>query len=127
MAPAEVPIRIRNGKAEAPRPRSRMARPAAFGQLIILLVFAPILTLEGVEGKTFQPMAATAASDATPATIFQRNTEALAAWRGGSRRDRRRVRGDASRLAGRGAGAGGLGRRGGGVPGPDLAAVPDGR
>ena len=37
----------------------KMARPAAFGQLIILLVFAPILTLEGVEGKTFHPMAAT--------------------------------------------------------------------
>jgi len=36
-----------------------MLRPAAFGQLIILLVFAPILTLQGVEGKTFQPMAAT--------------------------------------------------------------------
>ncbi|MGE8260024.1 MAG: efflux RND transporter permease subunit, partial [Stenotrophomonas sp.] len=35
----------------------KMARPAAFGQLIILLVFAPILTLEGVEGKTFHPMA----------------------------------------------------------------------
>lgn len=38
---------------------SKMVRPAAFGQLIILLVFAPILTLDGVEGKTFQPMAAT--------------------------------------------------------------------
>ena len=38
---------------------STMMRPAAFGQLIILLVFAPILTLQGVEGKTFQPMAAT--------------------------------------------------------------------
>lgn len=37
----------------------KMARPAAFGQAIILLVFAPILTLQGVEGKTFQPMAAT--------------------------------------------------------------------
>ena len=37
----------------------KMVRPAAFGQIIILLVFAPILTLEGVEGKTFQPMAAT--------------------------------------------------------------------
>lgn len=37
----------------------KMARPAAFGQLIILLVFIPVLTLEGVEGKTFQPMAAT--------------------------------------------------------------------
>lgn len=37
----------------------RMVRPAAFGQLIILLVFVPVLSLEGVEGKTFQPMAAT--------------------------------------------------------------------
>ena len=37
----------------------KMVRPAAFGQLIILLVFAPILTLQGVEGKTVQPMAAT--------------------------------------------------------------------
>lgn len=36
-----------------------MLRPAAFGQLIILLVFVPVLTLEGIEGKTFQPMAAT--------------------------------------------------------------------
>ncbi len=41
------------------RAARKMVRPAAFGQLIILLVFAPILTLEGVEGKTFQPMAAT--------------------------------------------------------------------
>ncbi|MFN3856387.1 MAG: efflux RND transporter permease subunit [Caulobacter sp.] len=37
----------------------QMVRPAAFGQLVILLVFAPLLLLEGVEGKTFQPMAAT--------------------------------------------------------------------
>src|SRR5690606_2705376 len=41
------------------RAARKMVRPAAFGQTIILLVFAPILTLEGVEGKTFQPMAAT--------------------------------------------------------------------
>ncbi len=32
-------------------------RSAAFGVLIILVVFLPILTLEGVEGKTFRPMA----------------------------------------------------------------------
>lgn len=43
----------------AVRSASRMVKPAAFGQLIILLVFAPLLTLEGVEGKTFQPMGAT--------------------------------------------------------------------
>ncbi|KQW83950.1 efflux RND transporter permease subunit [Brevundimonas sp. Root1279] len=36
-----------------------MARPAAFGQLIILLVYAPLLMFEGVEGKMFGPMAAT--------------------------------------------------------------------
>lgn len=36
-----------------------MVKPTIFGQLIILLVYAPLLTLEGVEGKMFQPMAAT--------------------------------------------------------------------
>ncbi|MDR6625244.1 CusA/CzcA family heavy metal efflux RND transporter [Caulobacter segnis] len=36
-----------------------MARPAAFGQAIILLVYAPLLTFDGVEGKMFTPMAAT--------------------------------------------------------------------
>lgn len=36
-----------------------MARPAAFGQAIILLVYAPLLAFEGVEGKMFTPMAAT--------------------------------------------------------------------
>lgn len=38
---------------------SKIYRAAAFGVLIILVVFIPILTLEGVEGKTFQPMAQT--------------------------------------------------------------------
>ncbi|MEG3149609.1 CusA/CzcA family heavy metal efflux RND transporter [Sphingomonas sp. ZT3P38] len=42
--------------AEAAR---EMARPAAFGQAIILLVYAPLLAFEGVEGKMFGPMAAT--------------------------------------------------------------------
>jgi cobalt-zinc-cadmium resistance protein CzcA len=48
----------------------KMVRPAAFGQTIILLVFAPILTLEGVEGKTFQPMAATLMLALVGAFIF---------------------------------------------------------
>lgn len=48
----------------------RMLRPAAFGQLIILLVFVPLLTLEGVEGKTFQPMAATLMLALAGAFIF---------------------------------------------------------
>lgn len=38
---------------------SRMMKSAFFGQLIILLVFVPILFLEGVEGKMFKPMALT--------------------------------------------------------------------
>lgn len=37
----------------------QMVKPAVFGQLIILLVFTPLLLLEGVEGKTFIPMGAT--------------------------------------------------------------------
>ncbi|MEX0772551.1 MAG: CusA/CzcA family heavy metal efflux RND transporter [Balneolales bacterium] len=37
----------------------RMMSSAFFGQLIILIVFVPILTLTGVEGKMFQPMALT--------------------------------------------------------------------
>ena len=38
---------------------SKIYRAAAFGVLIILVVFIPILTLEGTEGKTFAPMAQT--------------------------------------------------------------------
>ena len=38
---------------------STMMNSAFFGQLIILIVFAPILFLTGVEGKMFQPMAFT--------------------------------------------------------------------
>ncbi len=34
-------------------------KPTMFGELIIMIVFLPILTLEGVEGKLFRPMALT--------------------------------------------------------------------
>jgi len=34
-------------------------KPACFGQLIIMIVYIPILTLEGIEGKMFRPMALT--------------------------------------------------------------------
>ncbi|MEQ8909654.1 MAG: CusA/CzcA family heavy metal efflux RND transporter [Vicingaceae bacterium] len=37
----------------------KMMNSAIFGQLIILLVFIPILSLQGVEGKMFRPMALT--------------------------------------------------------------------
>jgi cobalt-zinc-cadmium resistance protein CzcA len=36
-----------------------VARPVAFGVSIIMIVFLPILTLEGIEGKLFKPMALT--------------------------------------------------------------------
>lgn len=38
---------------------SKMMNSAVFGQLVILVVLIPILTLSGVEGKMFQPMALT--------------------------------------------------------------------
>ena len=38
---------------------SKMMSSAIFGQLIILIVFIPILSLSGVEGKMFKPMALT--------------------------------------------------------------------
>jgi cobalt-zinc-cadmium resistance protein CzcA len=36
-----------------------MIRPTVYGQAIIFLVFAPLLTFTGTEGKTFSPMAIT--------------------------------------------------------------------
>ncbi len=37
----------------------KMMNSAAFGQIIILIVYIPILSLQGVEGKMFRPMAQT--------------------------------------------------------------------
>jgi heavy metal efflux system protein len=36
-----------------------MIQPTVFGQAIIMLVYVPLLTFTGVEGKTFEPMALT--------------------------------------------------------------------
>ncbi|MBC8984898.1 CusA/CzcA family heavy metal efflux RND transporter [Pedobacter sp. N36a] len=36
---------------------SKMMNSAVFGQIIILVVYLPIFTLEGIEGKMFKPMA----------------------------------------------------------------------
>src|SRR5690606_4992081 len=36
-----------------------MIKPTVYGQAIILLVYAPLLTFTGIEGKTFSPMAIT--------------------------------------------------------------------
>jgi len=37
----------------------KMMNSAAFGQIIILIVYLPILSLQGIEGKMFKPMAQT--------------------------------------------------------------------
>ncbi|QIY83019.1 CusA/CzcA family heavy metal efflux RND transporter [Chryseobacterium sp. NEB161] len=39
----------------------RMMNSAVFGQIIIFIVYIPILTLQGIEGKMFRPMAETVA------------------------------------------------------------------
>jgi len=39
----------------------KMMNSAVFGQIIILIVYLPIFTLEGIEGKMFKPMAQTVA------------------------------------------------------------------
>ena len=46
---------------EVKKAASRMMNSAVFGQVIILVVYLPILTLHGIEGKMFKPMAQTVA------------------------------------------------------------------
>jgi len=64
----ELEKRIRAGKSQfndkemdevAYKSSSTMMNSVFFGQLIILIVFTPILFLTGIEGKMFQPMAYT--------------------------------------------------------------------
>ena len=44
---------------EVKQSASKMMNSAVFGQIIILIVYLPILSLEGIEGKMFKPMAQT--------------------------------------------------------------------
>lgn len=46
---------------EVQKSSSKMMNSAVFGQIIILVVYLPILTLHGIEGKMFKPMAQTVA------------------------------------------------------------------
>jgi len=48
----------------------RMMNSAVFGQIIILIVYLPIFTLQGIEGKMFKPMAQTVAFALFGAFIF---------------------------------------------------------
>jgi heavy metal efflux system protein len=47
--------------AEVNLSASKMMNSAVFGQIIILVVYLPIFTLQGIEGKMFKPMAQTVA------------------------------------------------------------------
>ncbi len=49
---------------------SKMMRSAAFAQVIILIVYIPILTLVGIEGKMFRPMAQTVSFSVVGALIL---------------------------------------------------------
>jgi heavy metal efflux system protein len=49
---------------------SEVIRPTVFGQFIIALVYVPLLTFSGVEGKTFQPMALTVIIALTTAFVL---------------------------------------------------------
>jgi cobalt-zinc-cadmium resistance protein CzcA len=57
----------RLGEDRTDRPRARVVeeaaievrRPTMFGELIIMIVYLPVLALEGIEGKLFRPMALT--------------------------------------------------------------------
>ena len=66
IAPGEkqdVPARVAAAMRQA-------ARPVTFALLIILLVYLPLMTLEGVEGRMFRPMAITVALALGGALLF---------------------------------------------------------
>ncbi|VVT09116.1 Nickel-cobalt-cadmium resistance protein NccA [Sphingomonas sp. EC-HK361] len=52
-------LSLRERLEETMRAAQDMIKPTVFGQAIILLAFAPLLTFTGTEGKTFSPMAIT--------------------------------------------------------------------
>ncbi len=54
LTPAEVRLKKDEVSFEG---ASKMMHSAIFGQIIIIIVFIPILSLSGVEGKMFRPMA----------------------------------------------------------------------
>jgi heavy metal efflux system protein len=49
---------------------AEVARPIAFAISIIVIVFLPLFTLQGVEGKTFRPLAYTVALAMTGSLVF---------------------------------------------------------
>jgi heavy metal efflux system protein len=56
--------------AEVTYSAGKMMNAAVFGQIIILIVYLPILSLQGIEGKMFKPMAQTVAFAITGAFLL---------------------------------------------------------
>jgi len=56
--------------SEVKESATRMMNSAVFGQIIILIVYLPIFSLQGIEGKMFKPMAQTVAFALTGAFIL---------------------------------------------------------
>lgn len=54
---SESGVKGRAIKGEVRRATTQVLRPVLFGTAIIMIVYVPILTLEGIEGKMFRPMA----------------------------------------------------------------------
>lgn len=54
-------LSVKEMDEEVTKSSSRMMNSAVFGQIIILIVYLPIFSLQGIEGKMFKPMAQTVA------------------------------------------------------------------
>lgn len=58
---SELHLTQENVDHEVKTSAKKMMNSAVFGQIIILIVYLPIFTLQGIEGKMFKPMAQTVA------------------------------------------------------------------
>ncbi len=72
---------------------SKIRKSAAFGEIIILMVYLPLLSLEGVEGKMFVPMAQTVSFAIIGALILSLTYVPMMAALGLSRSPQQRVTG----------------------------------
>lgn len=61
---------LRNRATDYADLAAKVARPVAFSVAIIMLVYLPLLSLAGVEGKMFRPMALTMASALAGALLY---------------------------------------------------------
>jgi Putative silver efflux pump len=58
-APARTPARSSERLETVRLAAKEMVAPSVYGQAVIMLVYIPLLTFSGVEGKMFEPMALT--------------------------------------------------------------------